>query len=121
MELVMVPASRQVLVTVDAVVSRDELRRMPAGIVISRHFVTAIAVVPGAATPTSSLPYYLADFDRLRAWTAADDPLAFARGHGADVPDGDERLVTPMALPGSTRPPSQPPCRTSRTTHRRRA
>ena len=64
MELVMIPASRQVLVTVDAVVSRDELRRIPAGIVISRHFVTAIAVVPGAATPTSSLPYYLADFDR---------------------------------------------------------
>ena len=71
MELVMVPASRQVLVTVDAVVSRDELRRMPAGIVISRHFVSAIAVVPGGAAPTSSLPYYLADFDGLRDWTAA--------------------------------------------------
>src|SRR6185295_9097890 len=41
MELVMVPASGQVLVTVDTVVSRDELRRIPAGIVISRHFVTA--------------------------------------------------------------------------------
>ena len=79
MELVMVPASRQVLVTVDAVVSRDELRRMPAGIVISRHFVSAIAVVPGGAAPTSSLPYYLADFDGLRDWTAAEHPTAFAR------------------------------------------
>ena len=71
MELVMIPASKQVVVTVDAVVSRDELRRMPAGIVISRHFVSAIAVVPGGAAPTSSLPFYLAEFDGLREWTAA--------------------------------------------------
>jgi glutaconate CoA-transferase subunit A len=98
MELVMVPASRQVLVTVDTVVSRDEVRRIPAGIVISRHFVTAVAIVPGGATPTSSLPYYLADFDRLHAWTAADDPLAYARGRGDDFSAADERLVaTPMA------------------------
>ncbi len=80
MELVMIPASRQVLVTVDAIVSRDELRRMPAGIVISRHFVSAIAVVPGGAAPTSSLPFYLADFDGLRAWTADDDALTYASG-----------------------------------------
>ena len=89
MELVMVPASRQVLVTVDAVVSRDELRRMPAGIVISRHFVSAVAVVPGGAAPTSSLPYYLADFDGLRAWTASEHAAAFARQaageHGGEV------------------------------------
>jgi glutaconate CoA-transferase subunit A len=88
MELVMVPASREVLVTVDAVVSRDELRRMPAGIVISRHFVSAIAVVPGGAAPTSSLPYYLADFDGLRDWTAAEHPTAFARDAAGD--DGGE-------------------------------
>jgi glutaconate CoA-transferase, subunit A len=81
MELVMVPASRQVLVTVDAVVSRDELRRIPAGIVISHHFVSAIAIVPGGAAPTSSLPYYIADFDGLRAWTGADEPLVFLREH----------------------------------------
>jgi glutaconate CoA-transferase subunit A len=80
MDLVMVPASRQVLATVDAVVPRDELRRMPAGTVIVRQFVSAIALAPGGAAPTSSLPYYLADFGLLRAWTAADEPLAFARG-----------------------------------------
>ena len=33
MELVMIPASQHVLVTVDAVVPRDDLRRFPAGIV----------------------------------------------------------------------------------------
>jgi len=88
MELVMVPSSRQVLVTVDAVVPRNELRSMPAGIVISRHFVSAIAVVPGGATPTSSLPYYIADFDGLRAWTGADDPLVFAREHADARPAG---------------------------------
>ena len=93
MELVMVPASREVLVTVDAVVSRDELRRMPAGIVISRHFVSAIAVVPGGAAPTSSLPYYLADFDGLRDWTAAEHPTAFARDAAGD----DEGEVSRLA------------------------
>ena len=93
MELVMVPASREVLVTVDAVVSRDELRRMPAGIVISRHFVSAIAVVPGGAAPTSSLPYYLADFDGLRAWTAAEHRTAFARDAAGD----DEGEVSRLA------------------------
>ena len=82
MELVLVPASRSVLVTVDTVVSREELRRIPAGIVISRHFVSAIAVVPGGAAPTSSLPYYLADFDALRAWTSAEEPLSVARALG---------------------------------------
>ena len=98
MELVMVPASRQVLVTVDAVVSRDELRRMPAGIVISRHFVSAIAVVPGGAAPTSSLPYYLADFDGLRDWTAAEHPTAFARDAAGD----DERRGQPTARSSTT-------------------
>jgi len=95
MELVMVPASRQVLVTVDAVVSRDELRRIPAGIVISRHFVSAIAVVPGGATPTSSLPYYIADFNGLRAWTGADDPLVFAREHADGRPAGNPMTRLP--------------------------
>lgn len=92
MELVMIPASKQVVVTVDTVVSRDELRRMPAGIVISRHFVSAIAVVPGGAAPTSSLPYYLADFDGLRTWTTDDDPLSYARRLKAS----EDRALTRM-------------------------
>jgi glutaconate CoA-transferase subunit A len=92
MELVMIPASKRVLVTVDTVVSRDELRRMPAGIVISRHFVSAIAVVPGGAAPTSSLPYYLADFDGLRAWTSEADPLSHVRAFDTSR----DRAVTRM-------------------------
>jgi glutaconate CoA-transferase subunit A len=104
MDLVMIPASRQVLVTVDAIVPRDELRRMPAGTVIARDFVSSIAHVPGAAAPTSSLPYYLADFDRLRDWTAAEDPLAYARALAGDgdpdgpaVADGADVTVTRLA------------------------
>ena len=88
MELVMIPASRQVLATVDAIVSRDELRRFPGGIVISRHFVSAIAVVPGAAVPTSSLPFYIADFEGLREWTAAPDPRAAVPEVGAPAEVG---------------------------------
>jgi glutaconate CoA-transferase subunit A len=93
MELVMIPASQRVLVTVDVVVSRDELRHMPAGIVISRHFVSAIAVVPGGAAPTSSLPYYLADFDGLQAWTAEANPLSYVRR----IDTSRDRAVTRMA------------------------
>jgi acyl CoA:acetate/3-ketoacid CoA transferase alpha subunit/acyl CoA:acetate/3-ketoacid CoA transferase beta subunit len=93
MELVMIPASQRVIVTVDTVVSRDELRRMPAGIVISRHFISAIAVVPGGAAPTSSLPFYLADFDGLRAWTAEANPLSYVRG----LDTSRDGAVTPMA------------------------
>ncbi len=98
MDLVMVPASRQVLVTVDAVIPRDELRHVPGGVVIPRDFVSAIAVAPGAAAPTSSLPYYLADFETLRAWTAADEPLAFARALSDDRHDG-AAAAEPLAAP----------------------
>lgn len=115
MELVMIPACRQVLVTVDAVVPRDELRRMTGGVVIARHFVTAIAVAPGAAAPTSSLPYYLADFAGLRDWTAADQPLAFARVHadGGGAATEDTAAVTRLpeideaTVTGALPPPAE--------------
>jgi glutaconate CoA-transferase, subunit A len=64
--------------------------------------VSAIAVAPGAAAPTSSLPYYLADFAGLRDWTAAEEPLAFARAH-ADADAGEGRAAD--ATPALTRLP----------------
>src|SRR6185312_5642984 len=69
--------------------------------VISRHFVSAIAVAAGAAAPTSSLPYYLADFAGLRDWTAAEEPLAFARAHA----DAGERAAAADETPAVTRLP----------------
>ena len=123
----MVPASRQVLVTVDAVIPRDELRRIPGSVVISRHFVSAIAVAPGAAAPTSSLPYYLADFDGLRAWTAAEDPLEHSphvRGRRGGRRRRRGRSRARRACRRSTRRRSRPPsacCPTTRSTgHARR-
>jgi glutaconate CoA-transferase subunit A len=92
-DLLAIPASQQVLVTVDAVVPRGELRKYPAGVVISRHFVTALALAPGGAAPTSSLPYYLADFQVLMDWAAASEPLAFARGLGG----GGAHPLEPLA------------------------
>jgi glutaconate CoA-transferase subunit A len=112
MELVMIPASRQVLVTVDVILPRDELRRIPAGTVISHHFVSAIAVVPGGAAPTSSLPFYLADFDALRTWTAEPNQRSFAKrvaaesdGPIARLPELDAATVT-AALPERVGEPS---------------
>jgi glutaconate CoA-transferase subunit A len=116
MELVMIPASRQVLVTVDAILPRDELRHVPAGTVISRHFVSAIAVVPGGAAPTSSLPFYLADFDALRTWTAEPNPRSFAKrvaaerdGPIARLAELDAATVTAALPERAADPPSATP------------
>lgn len=92
MDLVAIPASKQVLVTVDTLVPRGALRTFSGGDIISRHFVTAIALAPGGAAPTSSLPYYLADFGTLMEWAASNEPLAFAKGLPRSGPRAMARL-----------------------------
>ncbi|WP_127473926.1 CoA-transferase [Microbacterium sulfonylureivorans] len=72
LDLAMIPAARDVLVTVERVVPRGQLGA-PGAAVISRHQISAIAEVPGGAFPTSCLPYYAADYRTIG--TLAEAPL----------------------------------------------
>ena len=66
LDTIMAGASKQVIVTVDEVVSRDVLAREKKGSLISKNFVKAIAHVPYGAYPTSSVPYYVTDYEDLK-------------------------------------------------------
>ena len=62
LDTIMAGASKQVIVTVDEVVSRDILAREKKGSLISKNFIKAIAHIPYGAYPTSSVPYYITDY-----------------------------------------------------------
>jgi len=66
LDLAIVGAARQVLVTVDQIVPAGTLRNNGRQTIITRNLVTAIAEVPGGAYPTSCLPHYATDFRRIR-------------------------------------------------------
>ena len=65
LDTLMAGASRNVLVTVDKVVSRKQIIKEQKGSLISKNFITAINVCPYGAYPTSSVPYYITDYERL--------------------------------------------------------
>jgi glutaconate CoA-transferase subunit A len=66
LDLALVGAARQVLVTVEAVVPAGTLQQGGRHTIITRNLVTAIAEVPGGAYPASCLPHYATDYARLR-------------------------------------------------------
>ena len=66
LDTIMAGASKQVIVTVDEIVPRDILAREKKGSLISKNFITAIAHVPFGAYPTSSVPYYITDYEDLK-------------------------------------------------------
>lgn len=66
LDLPIVGAARQVLVTVEEIVPAGTLRDNGRQTIITRNLVTAIAEVPGGAYPTSCLPCYATDFARIR-------------------------------------------------------
>jgi glutaconate CoA-transferase, subunit A len=66
LDLPIVGAARQVLVTVDEIVPAGTLRDNGRQTIITRNLVTAIAEVSGGAYPTSCLPHYATDFSRIR-------------------------------------------------------
>lgn len=66
LDLPIIGAARQVLITVDEIVPAGTLRNDGRQTIITRNLVTAIAEVKGGAYPTSSLPHYATDFSRIR-------------------------------------------------------
>ncbi|WP_244494928.1 CoA-transferase [Bosea sp. Root483D1] len=65
LDVAMVGAARQVLVTVEEIVPVGALAQAGRQTVLTRNQVTAIALAPGAAYPTSCLPFYVTDYARL--------------------------------------------------------
>jgi glutaconate CoA-transferase subunit A len=55
-----------VLVSVDEIVPQGELRRDGTSAIVTRNLISAIAELPGGAYPTSCLPNYATDYQRLR-------------------------------------------------------
>ncbi len=66
LDLAIVGAARQVLVTVEEIVPAGHLQRNGRQTIITRNLVTAIAEVPGGAYPTSCLPFYVTDYPQIR-------------------------------------------------------
>ena len=66
LDTIMAGASKRVIVTVDEIVSRSVLAKEKKGSLISKNFIKAIAHVPYGAYPTSSVPYYITDYEDLK-------------------------------------------------------
>ncbi len=71
LDLSMLGAARKVLVTVEEIVEPGELGA-PRAFILPRSFVTAVAVCPWGAYPTSCLPYYSTDYQELLAYVRAE-------------------------------------------------
>ena len=65
LDTIMAGASKNILVTVDKIVSRQTLIKEQKGSLISKNFITAITECPFGAYPTSSVPYYITDYEDL--------------------------------------------------------
>ncbi|HEX5482512.1 MAG TPA: CoA-transferase [Terriglobia bacterium] len=72
LDLSMIGAAKQTLVTVEEIVETGEIGRAPRSFALPRTFVTAVACVPFGAYPTSCLPYYATDYGRLLAYMRAE-------------------------------------------------
>lgn len=89
LDVAMVGAARQVLVTVEEIVPVGALAQAGRQTVLTRNQVTAIALAPGAAYPTSCLPFYVTDYARLsQAFGDAERRLSESLSTpGAGVPE----------------------------------
>jgi glutaconate CoA-transferase subunit A len=88
LDVAMAGAARQVLVTVEEIVPVGALAQAGRQTVLTRNQVTAIALAPGAAYPTSCLPFYVTDYARLSE--------AFS--------DTERRLSESLSAPGEAVP-----------------
>ena len=65
LDTLMAGASKNILVTVDKIVSRKMLIAEQKGSLISKNFITAISKCSFGAYPTSSVPFYITDYEDL--------------------------------------------------------
>jgi len=117
LDLPIIGAARQVLVTVDEIVPTGTLRSNGRQTIITRNLITAIAQVPGGAYPTSCLPHYATDFARIRdILDGKHGTLRQALEKPADAPPANlakaararPEQVVPGPFRSSTPPPATP-------------
>lgn len=84
-------AAKRVLVTVEERVARDSLGS-PKSFILPRSHVSAVALIPNGAYPTSCLPYYGTDFRAVHSFMASDMPGKIDPVH---MSPSAERPVTP--------------------------
>jgi glutaconate CoA-transferase, subunit A len=94
LDFAMVGASRKMLVTVEEIVPVGRLQALGRQSVLLRDQVSAIAVAPGAAWPTSCLPFYVTDYAALaKAFDPSTESLAAALAPPADGMPAFPRLA----------------------------
>ncbi len=77
LDYAMVGAARQVLVTVEEIVPVGALSNDGRQSILTRNQVSAIALAPGGAYPTSCLPFYVTDYQVLSdAFASRETPLS---------------------------------------------
>ncbi|MBN9016378.1 MAG: CoA-transferase [Rhizobiales bacterium] len=76
LDIAMVGAAKQVLVTVEEIVPVGTLGAAGRQTALTRNQISAIAVVPGGAWPASCLPFYATDYAALAAAFESEAPLA---------------------------------------------
>lgn len=109
-DLSLLGAARQTLVTVEEVVKTGELGA-PLSFVLPKTFVNAVSRVPGGAYPTSCLPYYSTDYEKLLQYVRAgqarftfDGPRKKFLGHAARIRTADltPDRIEPHCIPIAT-------------------
>ncbi|HEY4010627.1 MAG TPA: CoA-transferase, partial [Acidobacteriaceae bacterium] len=107
-DLAMLGAAQKVLVTAEEIVEPGVLGDVPRSFVLPREFVTAVAHEPWAAWPTSCLPYYSTDYERLLRYAEAEqqrkkDAATVSASASLSVLDEDRRSFLATAASIRTR------------------
>ncbi len=85
-------ASRKTLVTVEEIVDTGRLGSGPGSFVLPHSFVTGVAERSGGAYPSSCLPYYSTDYEKLLAYVRCEQTRR-KQTSGAGVTDGADRFA----------------------------
>jgi len=89
LDYAMVGAARQVLVTVEEIVPVGKLSKDGRQSILTRNQVSAIALAPGGAYPTSCLPFYVTDYQALSdTFGSRETPLMDSLSIPAERIDG---------------------------------
>jgi glutaconate CoA-transferase, subunit A len=97
LDLSLLGAAKQKYFTVEEIVDVGKLGDAPKSYVLPRSFVTAVAHVPKGAYPTSCLPYYTTDYQRLVDYVRTEEQQRKAGAAASTQRTTDERAPSAAA------------------------